>query len=125
MIELVLGLGAPIDFVDPVGTLLSKCVHYGDLACVQTLLTHGASTTVVPTLPEASLGGKVEIARLLLEHGAPVDQLDKDGWPAVCYVGCNAEMAKLLVEHGADPDVPCKYGKTAREGAPCAFGGNP
>ena len=43
----------------------------------------------------------IELAKILLEHGADVDARDNDPIKCACYKG-NLELVKLLLEHGAN-----------------------
>ena len=51
----------------------------------------------------ASEGGRIEVARVLLEHGANVEVKDKKGRTPldVASEGQREEIVKLLLEHGA------------------------
>jgi len=53
-------------------------------------------------LHEASSGGSLEVTRLLLSHGANVDEQDSDGRTPF-QVASSDELRKLLLEHGAVP----------------------
>ena len=51
--------------------------------------------------------GHIEVARLLLEHGARVDAVNSKGWSCLmnaAYFGRD-DIVKLLLQHGADPDI--------------------
>jgi ankyrin repeat protein len=49
----------------------------------------------------ASGGGKLEVVRLLVEHGADIDVTDKAGWTAFQFALAKgySEITKLLSEH--------------------------
>ena len=57
------------------------------------------------------LGKSVEIARVLLEHGAPCDAPSslRDGWlPLHAAIKLNNYLlVRLLLEFGANPTIPC------------------
>ena len=59
--------------------------------------------------------GHVEVARLLLDHGADVDGCLGDGWSALMAACCHGsrEVASLLLERGADPQRKDGGGYTA------------
>jgi ankyrin repeat protein len=68
----------------------------------------------VTPLHVAARKGYVEIAKLLLEHGADPNIKDLHGWTPLhdaAYWG-NVEVARLLLQHGADPNVKGKRGET-------------
>jgi ankyrin repeat protein len=52
--------------------------------------------------------GHADVVRLLLEHGAHVDDLAPDGTSALNVAVVNAlyEVAATLLDHGADPNLP-------------------
>ncbi|KAJ8598511.1 hypothetical protein CTAYLR_001380 [Chrysophaeum taylorii] len=51
-----------------------------------------------------SLNGRVEVARVLVEHGADVNKVGDDGSSPLHFASLNGrvEVARVLVEHGAD-----------------------
>jgi hypothetical protein len=51
----------------------------------------------------ASASGKVEIARLLLEHGANANAVDNDRWTPLSLTW-TPEVERLLLDHGASLD---------------------
>ena len=59
--------------------------------------------------------GHVEVARLLLDHGADVDGCLGDGWSALMAACCHGSraVASLLLERGADPQRRDGGGYTA------------
>src|SRR5690606_3289665 len=61
----------------------------------------------LPALVFAAREGDVESARLLLDHGAGVNQQTEAGWTALLAAVQNRyyEMAALLLERGADPNI--------------------
>jgi ankyrin repeat protein len=55
----------------------------------------------------ASMGGHVNVARWLVDKGAPVDEQTDRGWTAMwcaSFAG-QAPAVRLLVEEGADPTI--------------------
>ena len=62
----------------------------------------------------ASRNGHVEIAQLLLAHGADPTAQDEDRWSPLHFASQNGhvEVAQFLVEHGADPTAQIKDGRS-------------
>ncbi|NCT66490.1 MAG: quinoprotein dehydrogenase-associated putative ABC transporter substrate-binding protein [Rhodanobacteraceae bacterium] len=91
---------------------LAAAVIADDPARVRWLLAQGADPEQVAepaynALQWAVREGHVEIARLLLEHGAAVDARDADGWtPLMSAVWRkDAALQQLLLAHGARIDA--------------------
>ena len=63
----------------------------------------------------ASRQGHLEVARLLLEHGADTETRDGEDWSALELASAwgHAEVVQLLLEHGADVDSVRKNNTTA------------
>jgi len=63
--------------------------------------------------------GFLDVARLLLEHGADVNAIGKSGWTPLHVAAVNGRMAivRLLLEHGADVDVIDNYDQTPSDRA--------
>lgn len=83
---------------------LSIAVDYGHTAIVECLLHHFPSfDSLSPQLESASVGGRTDIAELLLKMGADVKQGVKYSCPleAAAYHG-HLDMVKLLIEWKAD-----------------------
>lgn len=61
--------------------------------------------------------GDLRGAKLLLEAGAPVDELGDMGYTAlgVAVARGNADVAHLLLQHGASPSVRNEFGFTPLE----------
>ena len=60
----------------------------------------------------AVVGGYVDLVRLLLEHGAPVDARDVHGNSPLVFARDNPEIVRLLLASGADPNAEAGYGFT-------------
>ena len=75
-----------------------------------TLAEDGATALIL-----ASVGGYLEVARLLCEAGADKDKADADGDTALILASANGhlEVARLLCEAGADKDKANQDGVTA------------
>jgi uncharacterized protein len=65
----------------------------------------------------ASLFGKTEMARTLIEAGADLNFQNNDGSTALLTASffCRPEIVKLLLDKGADRTIKNKYGATAYE----------
>jgi ankyrin repeat protein len=66
----------------------------------------------VPALVFAARQGDIESAKVLLEHGADVNQQTEGGWTALLTAVQNRyyALAAFLLEHGADPRLQNKGG---------------
>ena len=90
-------------------TALQKAVHKGDIKKVQELLDKGADVdewNFGTALIYAASENRLEIAKLLIDRGADVNALGKNGWTAL---GCAAgegygDMVDLLIGKAADID---------------------
>ena len=62
----------------------------------------------------ATVDGKLEFAKVLLDAGTDVNARDYIGYSALHYAAQNylPEMATLLIAHGADVDAEDQYGNT-------------
>ena len=67
-----------------------------------------------PLLYAANSTDRVEMVRLLIEHGADLNVKTKPGYTA-CHLAVlsnNFETLKLLIDHGADRDIVDPYGNS-------------
>ena len=101
------------------GTLLHRAVVDGHLSVVRFLVGEGADvgsssfdvkaeTDAITPLALAARRGYLEIARLLIEHGADPAHREASGdSPLYCAARWGrAEMARFLIEKGAPVDPP-------------------
>ncbi|MEM6643461.1 MAG: ankyrin repeat domain-containing protein [Bacteroidota bacterium] len=60
--------------------------------------------------------GKIEVAKLLLSHGADINAVDamagNTALMGVCFKG-SYDLAKMLISHGADISIRNRSGETA------------
>jgi|GEM_PF-401579 len=125
IVRLLLSRGAdpnlPNDpFIAPLGLAAGK--KHGDI--VRLLLERGASAGKEHALRLMALHGDVDTVRLLLDHGADVnDPTVTNGWTALKEAAWGEEVGKqlrviqLLLERGADPTVIDNQGWTAAQWA--------
>jgi ankyrin repeat protein len=73
----------------------------------------GNPTKVMP-LHSAAAVRNLEAARLLLDHGAPVDARQQGGWVPLHAAAQNGDLAmvELLLERGSNPKLTNDEGKT-------------
>lgn len=74
-------------------------------------------------LISASLFGKTEAARLLIEAGADLNLKNKDGSTALITSAffCRPEIVKMLLQKGADKTIKNNYGSTAYQSVATPF----
>ena len=93
--------------------------YRGQSEMVAYLLTKKVSIDYVSpegtALMAACYKNELEIARMILEHGANVNLQSGDGTTALIFsvLNRNAEMVKLLLKHGANKDLQDAAGNTA------------
>ena len=102
---------------DPSRSLSAIAIEHGDMNCLQTLLDHGATWsdgygTASDGLREAVEKGNPEIVRLLLRHGAEVNNTDEIGRTALMSSE-SVVVAKMLIEAGADVNAQDSSGDSA------------
>ena len=100
-----------------------EAAYKGDLDKVQSLVQQDPEIARMQGSPEhwegatplilVALGGHLEIAVLLIEHGANVNPVSQDGSALLMAVwGGHLPMVRLLLERGADPNVASASGET-------------
>lgn len=126
-VRMLLDAGAEVNATDSRnGSALSEAVMYGRRELVKLLLAKGADPTgrvtalKFPYLTLAAMRGDVEIARMLLKHGAAVNVTDASGNTPLMFAS-RAErggraMVEFLLKAGADPEFGKKSGEAAMAG---------
>ena len=96
--------------------LLTTASKLGQLQCVNALLEHGAnkdilcgmvldkSRILVSSVYLACFEGHIEVVKLLLEHGAPLNSPTCAPLCGACRSG-NTEIARFLIDQGADVNL--------------------
>jgi ankyrin repeat protein len=66
-------------------------------------------------LTYAARDGFIEIARLLIDHGADVNWIDGEGVTPLILAAFkdHPDLSQLLLDHGADPSVIDQWNRTA------------
>ena len=102
---------------------LGLAVKDGDLVLVHAYLKEDvnvnfryASSSNATLLHRAARDGNIEIARLLIEHGAEINSVNDNALTplhfATMWKDCDQTMAKLLLEEGADYHAKDDQGRT-------------
>ena len=91
---------------------LGKTIIYGDKQAVLALLLRGADVNEIDEygfrpLVQAAIMEKTDVAGLLLDYGADVDQQDGTGRTALHWAveSHNLPLCKLLLSHKANPNI--------------------
>jgi len=102
-------------------TALHFACYFGQPEAAQVLVGQGAKVDIVANNPtqvmplhSAASARNLVAARLLLEHGAPVNARQQAGWVPIHAAAQNgdAPMVDLLLQHGADAGMVNDDGKT-------------
>lgn len=99
--------------------VLAECVDNTEM--LRYLLAHGADPRHTGDLAKetalhiAAAEGNVEALKLLMDHGADLEQRDFNGWNALIYACRKDQKAavEFLLANGADPSAKDKGGRTA------------
>jgi len=101
---------------------LGLAAFFGHLETARLLLARGADVKQVSRNPmkvqalhSALAGNHREVARALLEAGAPVNAGQQEGWTPLmeAVLHDDVEIAKMLLARGADPKAQNDAGKSA------------
>ncbi|MCQ2610202.1 MAG: ankyrin repeat domain-containing protein [Treponema sp.] len=103
--------------------MLNVAVRSNNSECVKWLLTFNVNIDEIANdrgysaVMDAVWKNNIEIAKILVEKGARLDFISRDGQSVlVLAVGAGKEdMCRLLVEAGADPDIKDEMGMSAYE----------
>jgi uncharacterized protein len=112
----------PIDSRSKDGfTALHFACFFGQPAAARLLLDRGAAVDAVAANPtqvmplhSAASARNLEAARCLLEHGAPVNTRQQNGWVPIHAAAQNGDrgMVELFLKHHANPKLANDEGKT-------------
>lgn len=106
-------------------TALYAATQGGNIDNVKFLLSRGADTNLVgftndlghtfTPLSSAAFKGHVELVKLLLEKGAPIESVNNRGWTALMFAAQSphSKMVKFLLEKGANVNARATAGHTA------------
>lgn len=103
-------------------TPLGLSAFFGHRNVVELVLAHGANPNLpshnsqhVAPLNSAAAGQHIEIARVLIAHGADVNARQTGGFVPLHSAAQNGqiEMIRLLIEHGADANAKSEVGMTS------------
>jgi uncharacterized protein len=102
-------------------TALHFACFFGQPKAAKLLIETGTAVDAVATNPtkvmplhSAASARNLEAARLLLEHGAPVNARQQGGWVPIHAAAQNGDrlMVELLLKYGADTALTNDQGKT-------------
>lgn len=102
-------------------TALHFACFFGQPEAARLLIASGAAVDAVAANPtevmplhSAASARNLDAARLLLEHGAPVNARQQGGWVPIHAAAQNGDrpMVDLLLKHHADPKLANDAGKT-------------
>ena len=102
-------------------TALHFACFFGQPKAAKLLIDRGTAVDAVATNPtkvmplhSAASARNLEAARLLLEHGAPVNARQQGGWVPIHAAAQNGDrpMVELLLKYGADTALTNDQGRT-------------
>jgi ankyrin repeat protein len=103
-------------------TALHFACFFGQPEAARLLIESGAAVDAVAANPtqvmplhSAASARNLDAARVLLEHGGPVNARQQGGWVPLHAAAQNGDrpMVELLLKHGADPNLANDEGKTS------------
>jgi ankyrin repeat protein len=88
-----------------------------DMGCKRLGMTSPTTLDHNTLLHEYAKKGNVEVTSFLLENGANVNAIGRQGMTPLHHAarGCKVEVVKALLAKGADRTVACSGGKTAKD----------
>jgi ankyrin repeat protein len=93
-----------------------QVIRSGDAAALEKKINEGGNVNAVlnscSALMAATLNGSPEEMKLLIDHGANVNYVDKDSLTALWYAIPDWDKTVLLLNHGADIQMRSKEGYT-------------
>ncbi|GAA5816646.1 hypothetical protein MFLAVUS_010176 [Mucor flavus] len=104
--------------------LFSRLASSGNIAKLKEMLSDPTVRPLIdidardsdgtPPLIYAACFGKVEVAQVLIEHGANIDAQDSFGWSALMWATNNSHesLVKILLENGASATTKSSKGRT-------------
>jgi len=116
ILEMLLGLGAPLDCYT--AAALGRAGEVREFLASQPVLATGTGVHGLPALYFAAVGNSVETAELFRRHGADVNAGAGGNTPlhGAAMLG-NREMTAWLLQNGADPTLTDYEHKTPLERA--------
>lgn len=121
--QLLIQHKADWDLVDKTGsTALHWAVDGANLDMIRWMLQDGCRVDVkdetsgwTPLMRVAAVGGNVNVAKVLIHHGANVHTMDKEGKTTLMNAALNGfeALVKLLVKKGVPVKLKSEHGKTA------------
>jgi ankyrin repeat protein len=126
LVAALLELGAdPLHAKDDAGklsyhtSLMSHAAHCEGPRVTEMLLERGVPIAQTGALHSAAKGGRIDTMRVLLQHGADVDEVISSarGWTPLHFAATKGQVnaMKLLEEKGARSDMKDADGKTAAQ----------
>jgi ankyrin repeat protein len=114
IIEFLLEHGAPLDFFT--ASVLGRVDLVEHELAADPARAGARGVHDLPTLYFAAIGGQKEVAEILLESGAVVNERCEAAAPIHgAVMGGHADMVRWLLDHGADPSLPDYKGRGARQ----------
>ncbi len=113
IIDFLLERGAPVDFFT--ACVLGRADEVRAELAANPARATDRGVHDLPSLYFAALGGRPDVAELLLANGARVNDRCQAAAPIhAAVIGRSAKMVSWLLDHGADPGVPDHEGRNAR-----------